>query len=182
MKKVLIGIIAIIMVLGLVGCSSTPAEETNTSEPTETAPVETESQTPQDKTEFAQTVKMGEEIETEWFTISFSDCVIDTNNQGQCYIKSTFNYKNTDVEQHTYTDLEIQLLYDKKYYYDEASTARVSSEVQPLETESEEFYIWLPEEIADTDASLSMIVTYNPWEGINNDASGYGTKYQFVIQ
>ena len=71
---------------------------------------------------------------------------------------------------------------DKKYYYDEASTARVSSKVQPLETESEEFHIWLPEEIADTDASLSMIVTYNPWEGINNDASGYGTKYQFVIQ
>lgn len=35
MKKVFIGIIAIIMVLGLVGCSSTPAEETNTAEPTE---------------------------------------------------------------------------------------------------------------------------------------------------
>lgn len=39
MKKVFIGIIAIIMVLGLVGCSSTPAEETNTSEPTETAEI-----------------------------------------------------------------------------------------------------------------------------------------------
>ena len=65
MKKVLISTLALIMIFGLVGCSSTPAEETNTSEPTEKAPVETESQTPQDKTEFAQTVKMGEEIETE---------------------------------------------------------------------------------------------------------------------
>ena len=182
MKKGLLVVLALIMVLGLVGCSSTPSEETNTAEQTETTPVETESQIPEDKTEFAQTVKMGEEIETEWFTISFSDWLIDTNNQGQCYIKATFNYKNTDVEQHNYTDLEIQLLYDEKYYYDEASTARVSTMVQPLETESQEFYIWLPEEIADTEASLSMIVTYNPWEGINNDASGYGTKYQFVIQ
>ena len=47
MKKVLIGIIAIIMILGLVGCSSTPAEETNTTKPTETTPVETENQTPE---------------------------------------------------------------------------------------------------------------------------------------
>lgn len=39
MKKVFIGIIAIIMVLGLVGCSSTPTEETNTTEPTETTEI-----------------------------------------------------------------------------------------------------------------------------------------------
>lgn len=38
MKKVLIGILAIIMVLGLVGCSSAPAEEaTSTPQPTEEA-------------------------------------------------------------------------------------------------------------------------------------------------
>ena len=37
MKKILIGILALIMILGLVGCSSsTPSEETNTTEPTET--------------------------------------------------------------------------------------------------------------------------------------------------
>ena len=37
MKKVLIWILALIMILVIVGCSSTPAEETNTSEPTEEA-------------------------------------------------------------------------------------------------------------------------------------------------
>ena len=36
MKKVLIGVLALIMILGLVGCSSTPTEETNTTKPTET--------------------------------------------------------------------------------------------------------------------------------------------------
>lgn len=35
MKKVLIGILALVMVLGFVGCSLTPTEETNTAEPTE---------------------------------------------------------------------------------------------------------------------------------------------------
>ena len=39
MKKVLIGILALIMVLGVVGCSSTPTEETNTTEPTETTEI-----------------------------------------------------------------------------------------------------------------------------------------------
>lgn len=48
MKKVLIGVLALIMVLGIVGCSSTPAtEETSTTKPTETTPIETESQTPE---------------------------------------------------------------------------------------------------------------------------------------
>lgn len=48
MKKVLIGILALIMILGIVGCSSTPAtEEMSTTKPTETTPVETESQTPE---------------------------------------------------------------------------------------------------------------------------------------
>lgn len=48
MKKVLIGVLALVMILGLVGCSSsTPSEETNTAKPTETTPVETESQTPE---------------------------------------------------------------------------------------------------------------------------------------
>lgn len=37
MKKVLIGILALIMVLGLAGCSSKQTEATNTAEPTETA-------------------------------------------------------------------------------------------------------------------------------------------------
>lgn len=45
MKKGLLVVLVLIMVLGLVGCSSTPAEETNTAEPTETTPIETESQT-----------------------------------------------------------------------------------------------------------------------------------------
>lgn len=36
MKKVLIWILALVMVLGLAGCSSTPTEATNTAEPTET--------------------------------------------------------------------------------------------------------------------------------------------------
>ena len=51
MKKVFIGIIAIIMVLGLVGCSSTPVEETNTAEPTETT----------ESTEIAQTTEDNKE-------------------------------------------------------------------------------------------------------------------------
>ena len=36
MKKVLIGILALIMALGMVGCSQEPAEETKTPEPAET--------------------------------------------------------------------------------------------------------------------------------------------------
>lgn len=36
MKKVLLVVLALIMVLGIVGCSGTPAKETNTAEPTET--------------------------------------------------------------------------------------------------------------------------------------------------
>ena len=48
MKKVLIGILALIMVLGLVGCSYTPAtEETDTAEPTETTPITEEIKEPE---------------------------------------------------------------------------------------------------------------------------------------
>jgi PBP1b-binding outer membrane lipoprotein LpoB len=36
MKKILNGILALIMIVGLVGCSSTPAKETNTAEQSET--------------------------------------------------------------------------------------------------------------------------------------------------
>ena len=45
MKKVIALLLALSVVFALVGCSSTPAEETNTAKPTETTPVETESQT-----------------------------------------------------------------------------------------------------------------------------------------
>ena len=46
MKKVLMGILSLIMILGLVGCSSTPADGINTAEPTKTEkPVETENST-----------------------------------------------------------------------------------------------------------------------------------------
>ena len=36
MKQVLAVLLALVLVLGLVGCSGTPAKETNTAEPTET--------------------------------------------------------------------------------------------------------------------------------------------------
>ena len=46
MKKVLVGILAFVLILGLVGCSSSPAipatEETSTTEPTDPTPVETQ--------------------------------------------------------------------------------------------------------------------------------------------
>lgn len=34
----------------------------------------------------------------------------------------------------------------------------------------------------NTEKPLSIIVTYEPKQGINDKTSGYGTKYKFVIQ
>ena len=179
MKRILIGILALIMVLGLVGCSSTPADGTNTSEPTKTEkPVETEN-----KTEFTQTVNMGEEIETEWFILSYSDYSIEKNVKGEYYIRLPFSYKNTDTVEHNYqNDFVVQLLYDEKYYYDSLVSTSYSGLAKPLETVTENDSVFIPEEVANTEKPLSIIVTYEPKQGINDKTSGYGTKYKFVIQ
>ena len=61
MKKILIGLLALIMVLGLVGCSSsTPSEETNTAELTENTPQPTEEIKAAEKT-----YSLGETVETD---------------------------------------------------------------------------------------------------------------------
>ena len=65
MKKVFIGIIAIIMVLGLVGCSSTPVEETNTAEPTETTESTEIAQTTEDNKEPEKIYYIGDTVETD---------------------------------------------------------------------------------------------------------------------
>lgn len=41
MKKVISLLLAFVLVVGLVGCSGTPTQETNTAKPTETTPVAT---------------------------------------------------------------------------------------------------------------------------------------------
>ena len=104
MKKVLIGIIAIIMVLGLVGCSSTPAEETNTSEPTETAPVETESQTPE---------PTPTEIPSSWEVDYYIDDFGDETEDG--YVRGEFQgtFDNTAGKGH---DLTVYIYYDPSSY------------------------------------------------------------------
>ena len=105
MKKVLIGIIAIIMVLGLVGCSSTPAEETNTSEPTETAPVETESQTPE---------PTPTEIPSSWEVDYYIDDFGDETEDG--YVRGEFQgtFDNTAGKG---MDLTVYLYYDQYFIF-----------------------------------------------------------------
>ena len=66
MKKVLIGILALVMVLGLAGCSSTPTEATNTAEPTEKPPITEE------------TYSLGDTVETDIlkFTLKTAELAI----------------------------------------------------------------------------------------------------------
>lgn len=83
MKKVFIGLLALIMVLGFVGCSSTPAtEETNTTKPTETTQVETESQTPEPTNEQINELKIGETASTDIveLTLESADLTIAVEN------------------------------------------------------------------------------------------------------
>ena len=69
MKKILIGILAIVMVLGIVGCSSTPeTKESNTTEPTETSPVETDNQKPELTVKPTQT-----EASSSWQIVHYVD-------------------------------------------------------------------------------------------------------------
>lgn len=74
MKKVLMGILSLIMILGLVGCSSTPADGINTTEPTKTEkPVETESQTVGETPETIKELKLGETASTDIFELTLDN-------------------------------------------------------------------------------------------------------------
>ena len=167
MKKVFIGLLALIMVLGLVGCSTQPKDLMNESEKTE----EANDQTSEFNSEFAKTIKIGNEIETEQFILEFSNASMEKNYQGQYYLAFDFSYKNTDTIEHDFqNDFIIQLLYDNKYNYDKNYNMSYSGLVKPLETIEGNDAIFIPEEVANTDKSLSIIVEYQ------------GQKYQFVIQ
>lgn len=81
MKKVIVLIFALIMVLGLVGCSSAPAEETtSTPQPTEEAtqtpeatPVATESQMEEETLETIKELKLGETASTDIFELTLDN-------------------------------------------------------------------------------------------------------------
>lgn len=105
MKKVLIGVLALIMVLGLVGCSSTPeTKETNTTEPTETSPVETESQTPEPTVEPTST-----ETLSSWEIVNYVDDFGDETDE--VYLQGVFSgeFSNTAT---TNSQLTVVVFYD----------------------------------------------------------------------
>lgn len=113
MKKILIGILAIIMVLGIVGCSSTPeTKESNTSEPTEKAPVETENQEPELTVEPTQT-----EASSSWQIVHYVDDFGDETNE--VYLQGVFTgeFSNTATSN---SDLTVIVGYD--YYIPEVQT------------------------------------------------------------
>ena len=113
MKKVFIGILAIIMVLGIVGCSSTPeTKESNTTEPTETSPVETDNQKPELTVEPTQT-----EASSSWQIVHYVDDFGDETNE--VYLQGIFTgeFSNTATSN---SDLTVIVGYD--YYIPEVQT------------------------------------------------------------
>ncbi len=88
MKKVLIGILALIMVLGLAGCSSKQTEATNTAEPTETA----------------SELRLVEEVSASFSEASFGSSVIKYEYDNNSLILSTrenFNGLTTTVYEYS---------------------------------------------------------------------------------
>ena len=136
MKKVLIWISALIMVLGLAGCSTAPTEQKNTSAPTEKT-VETESQTPEPTAEpTPEPVKATpSNWEIDYYVDDFGD---DTENS---YIRGTFfgSFSNTattgsDLTVYVYYDPSLDSLCFRLLEYNEAASLIFSDQSVTLKT------------------------------------------------
>lgn len=136
MKKGLLVVLALIMVLGLVGCSSTPAtEETNTAKPTEITNDTKEEQT---------LYNIGDTVSTDCL-----ECVLLSVEEDNGYIEVTYSVKNIGKESlsdawiRTNTSITRSLAglsildYNDGYIYDEQVLNTVDNEtlsdIQPLE-------------------------------------------------
>lgn len=176
MKKVLIGILALIMVLGLVGCSSsTPSEETNTTEPTETTNATKEEQT---------LYNIGDTVSTDCL-----ECVLLSVEEDNGYIKVTYSVKNIGKESlssawiRTNTSVTRSLAglsildYNNGYIYDEQVLNTVDNEtlldIQPLEDEITVTDVYdVPEEVWNN-ADAPLLVTICLYSNEINENAEY---------
>ena len=116
MKKVLIGVLAIIMVLGIVGCSSTPAtEKTSTPQPTEEA-----TQTPEATVEPTST-ETSSSWEIDYYVDDFGDKTDEPYMKGvfpgNFSITATNNSELTVVVGYDYYIPEVQTNMNPSQYY-----------------------------------------------------------------
>lgn len=204
MKRVLMRILSLIIVLGLVGCSSTPADGTNTTEPTK-------------KVEERQELKVGDVAinSVAEFTLEKLDFgkalsnTIDDNyllpDDAKSYSKNPFNaddgnmmisisytIKNTGKEELDIYNWSYDIIYDGEYtfsneeeiseYYfrnDKWENYQYGRYIEPLTSKKYRSYIQVPKEVYENeDLPLSFVIhMYEPTDDKDNYDIMFGDTY-----
>ena len=196
MKKALIGILALVMVMGFVGCSFTPvSEETNSSKATETTPVETERQTPEPTSELtvestpeptpepSEELPMGETITVD----NVAEIIVDaakyqdsieygyrtyaTNkNDGDINLVVYVKYKNLGSETIEDFGMEIEGIKFNDLVYDGKyrypAKFWIANDIAPLSTGLIFYYYIIPKEVEIAKEPLVATVEINDKEYI----------------
>lgn len=191
MKKALIRILALVMVMGFVGCSFTPApDETNSSKATETTPVETESQTPEPTSELivestpeptpepSEELPMGETITVD----NVAEITVDAakyqdkieygyrtyatdKNDGDINLVVYVRYKNLGTETIEDFGMEIKGIrfYDLVYNgkYHYPAEYWIANDIAPLSTGLIFYYYVIPKEVEIAEGPLVAAIEIN---------------------